>query len=47
MNAIAGTLIVLWLTGWTLAAVRAGLKARNPARPTCCRPGVADCKAHH
>ena len=33
MNALAGTLIMLWLTGWTLAMVRVGLKARIPATP--------------
>jgi hypothetical protein len=45
MNALAGTLIMLWLTFWTLAAVRAGLKARSHAIPACGRPGAADCKS--
>jgi len=41
VNAIAATFVMLWLTGWTLAAVRAGFKARNSAGPECCRHGVA------
>jgi hypothetical protein len=37
MNALAGTLIMLWLTGWTLAMMRAALKARIPATPASCK----------
>jgi hypothetical protein len=28
MNTMAAVLIMLWVTGWTLACVRAGLRAR-------------------
>lgn len=28
MNTFAGILLLLWLGGWTIAMVRAGLKAR-------------------
>jgi hypothetical protein len=30
MNTIAALLVMLWITGWTLASVRAGLKNRAP-----------------
>jgi hypothetical protein len=31
MNTLAGVLLLLWMGGWTLAMLRAGLKARAVA----------------
>ena len=31
MNTFAGVMLLLWVGGWTLAMVRAGLKARAVA----------------
>ena len=33
MNTIAAIFLVFWLTGWTLAALRAGLKVKNLEGP--------------
>ena len=31
MNTFAGLMLLLWMSGWTLAMVKAGLKARAVA----------------
>jgi hypothetical protein len=42
VNTIAAIFLMFWLTGWTLAALRAGHKAKNPEGPA-----AAEVRTHH
>jgi len=35
MNTFAAIILFLWVAGWTIASIRAGLKARVVACPGC------------
>jgi len=41
VNTIAAIFLLFWLTGWSLAALRAGLRAKNPEGPA-----MAEGRAH-
>ena len=37
MNKLAAFIVFLWATGWTIAAIRAGLKTKSVTGPGHCR----------
>jgi hypothetical protein len=37
MNKLAALMVFLWVSGWTIAAIRACLKAKSETCPCTCR----------
>ena len=37
MNNLAAFMVFLWVTGWTIAAIRAGLETKSVTGPGSCR----------